>query len=136
MTQKDIIAQEADCASLGLASAMRAIENGDIDTDNKALMLKVNLPSAMAGFTTGNGEGIWAIPASPEDTIIYDTYASGTTFKVAILNTPIAFPFPWGSIIEVYIINVSNRPVLHKKWIADIIKNNAEDGTTLEDILN
>lgn len=61
--------------------------------------IKVNLPSSIEDYKTGNGEGMWAVVASQEDFDIEQAEVEGTKFKVYLCNDSFYYPddYPWGS---------------------------------------
>lgn len=128
---KGLTEAQEQAKQLGLDYAGFKIMNGDIITDER--MIKVNLPDTNASFESGNGEGIWAVPLTEVDEQIYHNSKSKETFQVALLNTAIYYPFPWGSIITVE-TRGNNRPVLNYEWMDQVIKK-TEPGFSLAQLL-
>ncbi len=133
LTEKQLTEHEEDCRHLGLISALRQIENGEIDTETN--QMKVNLPDCIEKFETGNGEGIWATPYTDDDLKIFSEEIINKEFQVVLLNQAITFPFPWGSVITVKNIRPECRPVLSRDWIEEIIAETTCGEMTLLDIL-
>lgn len=134
LTNEQIEKHINGCAMVGVKSALQEIKDGTVDTQNN--LFKVNLPSSIEKFESGNGEGIWACSYNQESA---DIYASGTLnkeFEVVVLNDAICYPFPWGCVITVVMVNnPNNRPVLSKRWITEVIKESTKGEKTLEMIL-
>lgn len=76
--------------------------------------IKVNLPSDLESFKTGNGEGVWAYPCSPEDDekVNNDNYY-GEAY-VIVKNDSFYYPglIKYNDIIKVH-CNGKKRPYLH-----------------------
>lgn len=132
-SEENIIEHEKVCASLGLKSALRGISDGLVDISVN--QIKVNLPGSIEAFSTGNGEGIWAVPFSQKDLEVYNNEEVGQEFEVIILNTPITYPFRWGSVITVKNTSKDTRPVLSKGWIEKVIYDSTKGAVSLKSML-
>ena len=107
---------EAIAKNQGLETIIRKIYEDETFL-NENNYIKVNLPNTREKFRSGNGEGIWAVPYTKEDQKISDDNILRTTFKVIVLNDCIYYPFRYGVIIQVKIVNVDQRPILDKEWL-------------------
>jgi len=72
---------------------------------------KVNIPGDEESWVRGNGEGIWAVPATAEDSEILSTESHGKRFHVRIMNQAVYFPIEWGSLLLVEHRGLAKRPV-------------------------
>lgn len=81
---------------------------------SKLELIKVNLPSDLESFKTGNGEGIWARPLSEEDERkVNDDNYYGEAYVVA-QNDSVYYPglINYDDTIKVH-CNGKMRPYLH-----------------------
>jgi hypothetical protein len=104
---------------------VNAIKEIPIDL-NTPRLIKVNLPSDIHGFMSGNGEGCWAYIRNAED---FDKYNSTGQFEVILMNDSIYYLdiLRYGHVIIVD-GKRDKRPVLNKEWIEKIMEeldNNA-----------
>ncbi len=127
----DILNVENKCKLLGLENCVRDLIIGD-KILNENDYLKLNLPSTIDGFETGNGEGVWGCPLTKKDLYISKNDDDDTTFQVILLNDSIYYPFPYGTILTAKCI-YGFRPVLSYKWINNIFKTHKN--TTIEQYL-
>lgn len=111
-----MINQDIITIDYGLETIIRKMEE-DPQLLNEENYIKVNLPTTLAKFKSGNGEGIWAIPYEMNDQRISDKNILGTKFNVVVLNNCLSYPFRVGDIIQVKIINEEQRPIIDKEWL-------------------
>lgn len=132
-TDEQIYQHEEVCKELGIESALKKINDKEIDTEKN--QIKVNLPDTIEKFKTGNGEGVWAIPYTEEDFEIFNSLELNKDFKVILLNQPICYPLQWGSVIIVKTLQKDCRPVLSKDWISNVISKATNNELNLEKFL-
>ena len=133
-TDEKIFQHEEVCKKLGIESALKKINDKEIDTEKN--QIKVNLPDTIEKFKTGNGEGVWAVPYSEEDLKICNSLELNKDFNVVLLNQPICYPLQWGSVITVKTLQKDCRPVLSRDWISNVIFKSTDNKLTLEKFLN
>ena len=109
-----MINQDIITIDYGLETIIRKMEE-DPQLLNEENYIKVNLPTTLAKFKSGNGEGIWAIPYEMNDQRISDKNILGTKFNVVVLNNCLSYPFRVGDIIQVKIINEAERNLAKNK---------------------
>jgi hypothetical protein len=81
------------------------------------LYIKVNLPSNISSYNSGNGEGCWAIPNTDEDAVILNEDKDKTTAKIILCNDSVYFPpLVYGSVLQVE-IRCGQRAVLDVNWM-------------------
>lgn len=88
--------------------------------DNKRI-IKVNLPDSEENFISGNGEGVWAFIRNEDDMEKYDNGEG--SFEVILLNHSMYYYniLSWGNVILVDGRGASDRPVMNKEWIEQIL---------------
>ena len=137
LTEKEeagMLRTESRAKDLGLETMARKIAQEEFILDEDTYM-KFNIPDSEEKFKSGNGEGVWAMPLTPDDRAIYkDDSAVGKKFQVIILNDALTYPIEWGSIITVE-SRGDDRPVLSYDWFDSVVRKSSDGGTTLAEIL-